>query len=167
MGVPSLLLGEREAGVDGECEDEGEGTGVRKWIIYLGRAAGIITSIACMFFGAWASFTIFPVCIVAGCCQVLLGLAMLFTEACLCCLCSFPPRVEKRLLWQKSLVYFLLSWPPPLLCFSLTTLIPGVTMVITALIYIVLYCLTSQTSTNQAVVDVELDRDAVKDVKEM
>merc|ERR1719219_2315208 len=126
-------------------------------MIYLGRAAGIITAIVCIFFGAWCCLTIFPLCIAAGCCHIIFGLGMLFTEACLCCFYSFSSVVEKRLLWQKSLVYLGLSWPPLLLCFSLTTLVSGITMVITAAIYIILYCLTSQTTTNQAIADVELD----------
>jgi len=93
------------------------------WMRYAGKGAGIGGGCVAIFFGFWCCFSLSPLCIVAGVWQICAGLFVITLEAPFCGMCipalqQAVAKVEGRPVWQKALVYLVLSLPAVFLCNS-------------------------------------------------
>merc|ERR1711981_446832 len=94
---------------------------------YAGKGAGIGGGLVAIFFGFWCCITFSPLCIVAGIWQICAGLFMITLEAPFCCMFldfvqQAVAKVDGRPVWQKALVYLVVSIPALALCFCWQTM---------------------------------------------
>jgi len=98
------------------------------WMRYAGKGAGIGGGLVAIFFGFWCCITFSPLCIVAGIWQICAGLFMITLEAPFCCMFldfvqQAVAKVDGRPVWQKALVYLVISLPAFFLCHSFTVFV--------------------------------------------
>lgn len=114
------------------------------YLRYGAKMLGVVGGGAAIFLGLWAILsgvlTVSPMCIVAGIWQMLAGTALIAIEAPFCCFClpfvqTFAGNLEGRPLWQKAVLYLILSLPPIIMCFGVTTLLGSGLVFATAAIY--------------------------------
>jgi len=105
--------------------EEGANSGAPWYMKYAGKAAGIGGGLVAVFFGFWCCITLSPLCIVAGIWQICAGLFVITLEAPFCCMFldfvqKAVAKVDGRPVWQKALVYLVLSIIPFFLCRNYT-----------------------------------------------
>jgi len=105
--------------------EEGANSGAPWYMKYAGKAAGIGGGLVAVFFGFWCCITLSPLCIVAGIWQICAGLFVITLEAPFCCMFldfvqKAVAKVDGRPVWQKALVYLVLSLPSFFMCSSYT-----------------------------------------------
>jgi len=109
----------------GGGDGSGPQDGLPFWMKWAGKAAGIISGGAAVFFGFWCCISLSPLCIVAGIWQICAGLFIITLEAPFCCffldfIQQAVAKVDGRPTWQKALVYLVVSIPAIALCNSWT-----------------------------------------------
>lgn len=107
------------------------------WKKYAVKGAGVVGGIAAIIFGFWSCISIYPLCIVAGIWDIFSGLFMVTLEAPILCVClDFLQRavaqLDERPLWQKGLIYLIISIPGICLCQSVTTFVGSLALFIVA-----------------------------------
>jgi len=114
--------------------------GLPFWMKYAGKAAGILSGVAAVFFGFWCCISLSPLCIVAGIWQICAGLFIITLEAPFCCffldfIQQAVAKVDGRPTWQKALVYLVLAVPPISMCTGLSTLVGSGLIFLTSVVY--------------------------------
>lgn len=122
----------------------GEGGGPQSdvpwWMRYAGKGAGIGGGVVAVFFGFWCCISFSPLCIVAGIWQICAGLFVITLEAPFCCMFldfvqQAVAKVDGRPVWQKALVYLVISIPSMCMCFTYTTVLGSGCIFVAAAIY--------------------------------
>jgi len=112
------------------------------WMRYGAKILGCVGGGIAIFMGIWCIIgnILTPICIVTGIWQMIAGFALIVVEAPFCCFCldfvqQFAGKLEGRPLWQKAALYLILSLPPVIMCFGVSTLIGSGLVFATAVVY--------------------------------
>lgn len=110
------------------------------WMKYLGKGAGVVGGGGAIFFGIWCCLTLSPLCLVAGIWQIVAGFLVIVLEAPFCCFFldfvqQFAGMLENRPVWQKALLYLIISLPSILMCAGLTTILGSGLIFAVAVLY--------------------------------
>jgi len=112
------------------------------WMRYGAKMLGCVGGGIAMFMGIWCIIgnVLTPICIVSGIWQMLAGFALIVVEAPFCCFCvpgvqGMAAKLEERPLWQKGALYLIISLPPVIMCFGISTLIGSGLVFGTAVVY--------------------------------
>lgn len=107
------------------------------WTKYGVKGAGVAGGLIAIIFGFWSCIGFSALCIVAGLWDIFAGLFMITLEAPILCLCldflqKAVGQLDQRPLWQKGLIYLIISIPGICLCQSFTTFISSGALFIVA-----------------------------------
>lgn len=124
----------------GDAGAAGPNSDVPWWMKYAAKGAGIGGGVVAIFFGVWCCVSLSPICIVAGIWQICAGFLVITLEAPFCCMFldfvqQFAGMVEGRPVWQKALLYLILSLPSMFLCASLSTIVGSGLIFMTSVLY--------------------------------